>query len=133
MHNPVLKNPANLSELFLYFVDNYVPRESPRELDAAAIPVSWLQSLPLLQGTTPSLDLALSALSMVRLGRQRSDEALRRQGLSNYGKALEGIQNILANGESVFEEQTLASCMTLSIFEVCYTLPARPNLVKNRN
>ncbi|CZR61803.1 uncharacterized protein PAC_11700 [Phialocephala subalpina] len=81
-------------------------------------PVSWLQALAPLQGTNSSFDIAMSALSMVRLGRQSGNETLRREGLANYGKALEGLQKVLSNGKLVFQEQTLAASMTLSIFEV---------------
>ncbi|KAK5340458.1 hypothetical protein LTR07_003987 [Exophiala xenobiotica] len=59
----------------------------------------------------------MSALSMVRLGRLNHDESLRRQGLANYGKALEGMYDILESGE-MWCEQTLASCMVFLIFEV---------------
>ena len=62
----------------------------------------------------------MSALSMVRLGRLNHDESLRRKGLANYGKALEGIHDILESGEMWYEEQTLASCMVFLIFEVSF-------------
>lgn len=97
---------SNLSELFHYFVSHYFPRND------------WVQSLVPLQGTNPSLDLAMSALSMVRLGRLNHDESLRRKGLANYGKALEGMRDILESGEMWCEEQTLASAMVFLIFEV---------------
>jgi len=59
----------------------------------------------------------MSALSMVRLGRKRGDEELRREGTATYGRALRWLQDILSNDTLIFEEQTLASCITLSIFE----------------
>ncbi|KAK5211638.1 hypothetical protein LTR41_003099 [Exophiala xenobiotica] len=96
---------TNLSELFYHLVSHYFPRDD------------WVQFLVPLQGTNFSLDLAMSALSMVRLGRLNHDETLRRQGLANYGKALEGMYDILESGE-MWCEQTLASCMVFLIFEV---------------
>ena len=98
----------NFSELFYYFVSHYFPRDD------------WVQSLVPLQGTNPSLDLAMSALSMVRLGRLNHDESLRRKGLANYGKALEGMRDILESGEMWCEEQTLASAMVFLVFEVSF-------------
>lgn len=88
------------------------------------LPVSWLQSLMPLQGTNHSLDLAMSALSLVRLGRDTNNGSLRHEGLANYGKALEGLHDILANEKFVFEDQTLASCMILLVFEVNIPLVA---------
>jgi hypothetical protein len=97
------EDTSNLMELFFYLP-----------------PVSWLQALAPLQGTNSSFDIAMSALSMVRFGRQSGNEKLRREGLTYYGKALEGLQKVLSNEELVFEEQTLAASMTLSVFEVYF-------------
>jgi hypothetical protein len=98
---------TNLSELFYHLVSHYFPRHD------------WVQCLVPLQGTNPSLDLAMSALSMVRLGRLNHDVSLRRQGLANYGKALEAMYDILESGE-MWCEQTLASCMVFLVFEVSF-------------
>ncbi|KAK5233737.1 ccr4 associated factor [Exophiala xenobiotica] len=78
---------TNLSELFYHLVSHYFPRDD------------WVQFLVPLQGTNFSLDLAMSALSMVRLGRLNHDETLRRQGLANYGKALEATRKATYLGE----------------------------------
>jgi hypothetical protein len=61
----------------------------------------------------------MAALSMVRLGRKCGDDKLREEGMANYGTDLEGLQSLLSNDSSVYEEQNIASCMTMSIFEVC--------------
>jgi hypothetical protein len=108
-----VKDNTNVPELFRYFVSHYFPRND------------WVQSLVPLQGTDPCLDLAMSALSMARLGRLNHDERLRRKGLANYGKALEGIHKTLESREMWCEEQTLASCMVFLMFEVTYDLCTR--------
>lgn len=96
-------DPSSLSDLFFYLP-----------------PVSWLEALSPLQGRNSSFNVAMSALSMVYLGRQSNNETLHCEGLAKYGKALKGLQKVLSNGELVFEEQNLAATMTLSIFEVFF-------------
>jgi len=44
-----------------------------------------------------------------------------KQGVAVYGKALEEVQGMLSTERVLFQEHTLASCMTLSIFEVLET------------
>lgn len=111
------RNASSLGDLFVDFLDNYIPREKAESPDEHKSPGSWLRAIARLQGSHTSLDLAMSALSMVRLGRKRGDEELRREGTATYGRALRWLQDILSNDTLIFEEQTLASCITLSIFE----------------
>lgn len=79
---------------------------------------SWLQSLTPVRENDSSMNLAMLALSMVRLGRKLNDADLQHEGLAIYGKALEGLHNSLASGNLLLEDHTLASSMVLSIFEV---------------
>jgi hypothetical protein len=55
---------------------------------------------------------------MVRLGRMDNDEKLKQEGISVYGKALEVMREMLSSNGLLYKEQTLASCLTMSIFEV---------------
>ncbi|TVY41895.1 putative membrane protein [Lachnellula subtilissima] len=86
-------------------------------------PVSWLQTVQNTGnvGNNTSLPLAITALSLVRLGRKHQNVELQNEGMAVYGQALEGIQAILSSDDLIFEEQTLASCMTLLVFEVLET------------
>ncbi|KFY46073.1 hypothetical protein V495_02661 [Pseudogymnoascus sp. VKM F-4514 (FW-929)] len=86
-------------------------------------PVSWLQTVQDTGnlGKNTSLPLAITALSLVQLGKKHQNVELQNEGMAVYGKALEGIQAILSSDDLIFEEQTLASCMTLLVFEVLET------------
>lgn len=108
----------NLPDLFARFLDNYIPREKFKSQDGQKAQVSWLQAIRPSHQSDASLDLAILALSLACLGRKHGDERLRREGTANYGRALHRLQGILSNHNLLFEEETLASCMTLSTFEV---------------
>jgi hypothetical protein len=119
------QNPGNgasqASDLFLDLLYNYFPEEV-RENNSYETPGSWLQAIGPLRRRHSSLDLARSALSMVHLGRNRGNERLLREGMAKYGRVLKDLQNILASDSLALEEQTLASCMTLTIFEACHPI-----------
>lgn len=106
----------SLSELFVNFLDNYIPREAAKQ-------ISWLQAIEPSQVNDASLDLAILALSLVCLGRKHGDERLRHEGTANYGRALHRLQDILSHHSLLLEEQTLASCMALSTFEASAPRP----------
>lgn len=107
----------SLSESFVDFLDNYIPREDDELENEHKVQVSWLQAIDPSQPNEASLDLAILALSLVCLGRTHGDEMLRREGTANYGRALHQLQGILSHHSLLLEEQTLASCMALSTFE----------------
>ncbi|TVY49975.1 Uncharacterized protein LOCC1_G000484 [Lachnellula occidentalis] len=111
------KVTTSLSQLFLA---DYIPQGGKAKQEP---PVSWLQTVQITGnlGTNTSLPLAITALSLVRLGRKHQSVELQNQGMAVYGQALEGIQAILSSDYLIFEEQTLASCMTLLVFEVLET------------
>jgi hypothetical protein len=97
---------------------NSVPEEVRKNISYGG-PGSWLQAIGQLRRKNSLLDLAMSALSMVRLGRVLGSERIYSDGVAKYGRVLKDLQHILASDSLVLEEQNLASCMTLTIFEVC--------------
>ncbi len=111
------KGPTSLSQLFQHFLSDYIPQGRKAKQET---PVSWLQTVQITGNleSNPSLPLAITALSLVRLGRKHQNVELQNEGMAVYGQALEGIQAILSSDDLIFEEQTLASCMTLLVFEV---------------
>ena len=111
------RHALSLSELFVKFLDNYIPREEAELQNGHNVQVSWLQAIDPSQVNDASLDIAILALSLVCLGRKHGDERLRREGTANYGRALHRLQDILSHQSLLLEEQTLASCMALSTFE----------------
>ncbi|KIW09949.1 hypothetical protein PV08_11725 [Exophiala spinifera] len=108
----------DLSDVFVRFLDNYIPRDQPLVPTGHRPQLSWLQAITPPRANDASLDSAILALSLVCLGRKHGDERLRREGTANYGRALHRLQDILSRGNLLFEEQTLASCMALSTFEL---------------
>jgi hypothetical protein len=110
--------PRSFTFLFARFMNEYIPTKSEGKAATSEPPVTWLQALPQLQANYPSLNTAIAALSMVRLGRMDNDEKLKQGGISVYSKALEGMQEMLSGNDLLYKEQTLASCLTMSIFEV---------------
>ncbi|KEF51725.1 uncharacterized protein A1O9_12360 [Exophiala aquamarina CBS 119918] len=110
------RSVSQTSELFLNYLYNYLLKEA-REDDNYQTPVSCLQAIGPLRRRNSSLDLAMSALSMVRLGRNCGNEQLHSEGVANYGRVLKDLQNILSSDSRALDEQTLASCMILSLFE----------------
>lgn len=116
-------NTASQAEdLLLDFMYNYSP-EGVQANTSCEAPMSWLQAIGPWRRRHSSLDLAMSALlSTVRLGRNRGNERRQREGVAKYGRALKDLQNILASDSLALEEQTLASCMILTIFEACHPI-----------
>jgi hypothetical protein len=80
--------------------------------------ISWIQAVASWRGKYASLNLAMSALSMICLSRTGGDERHQSEGAVKYGQVLRDLQDTLAIDSLALEEQTLASCMTLTIFEV---------------
>lgn len=114
-----LSNAASNSWDLPDVLDNDFPKEVQGKSNDEA-PGSWLQAISPLRQKHSLLDLALTALSMVRLGRYRGDKRLQAEGVAKYGKVLKDLQSILTSDSLALEEQNLASCMTLTIFEVCH-------------
>lgn len=111
------RESTSVSKLFEHFLSDYIPQGGKAKQDP---PVSWLQTVQntgSLENNT-SLPLAITALSLVQLGKKHQNVVLQNEGMAVYGQALEGIQAILSSDVLIFEEQTLASCMTLLVFEV---------------
>ncbi|KAK5043626.1 hypothetical protein LTR84_011340 [Exophiala bonariae] len=95
---------------------NSIPEEVRKNISYGG-PGSWLQAIGQLRRKNTLLYLAMSALSMVRLGRVLGSERIYSDGVAKYGRVLKDLQHILASDSLVMEEQNLASCMTLTIFE----------------
>ncbi|EPE25388.1 hypothetical protein GLAREA_01300 [Glarea lozoyensis ATCC 20868] len=108
---------TSVPQIFEHFLSEYIPRGGKAEQDP---PVSWLQTVQNTGnlGDKTSLSLAITALSLVQLGRKHRDVELQHEGMAVYGQALEAIQTILSSKDLIYEDKTLTSCMTLLFFEV---------------
>lgn len=70
-----------------------------------------------------ALNFVMSALSLAVVGRVRVDLVLSTEGARQYGKALWELQRALWDDNLKLQDQTLAACMTLVLYEV-YECPA---------
>lgn len=66
----------------------------------------------------PALRLSLIAVAMTRLGWLYQDEASVRYGRVVYGHALIGLQRALCDENSMYQDETLATCNILALYEV---------------
>jgi hypothetical protein len=110
-----LRDTSIVNMLFSRFMDEYVPLYAPNPHSL----LSWLQVILDIPAHYESVDLAVAALSMVRLGRTYHDDILRMRGMNVYVRALRSMQKLLVDDRSLYNEQTLATSMTMSVFEVC--------------
>jgi len=121
--------PLSNDRIFACFMTEYMPLQLKNSPGDIQTPLSWMQIIPHLKRTHTSLDNALAALSMVRLGRKYNDQRLRKRGTALYGQALEGMQKALTDEASVCQDQTLASCLTMAVFEA--SMVQTPKLAQN--
>jgi hypothetical protein len=114
-----------VSQLFEHFLSDYIPQGQGGKAQQDP-PLSWLQTVQNTDnlGDNTSVSLAITALSLVQLGRKHRNVELQNKGMVVYGRALEGIQAILSSDDLILDEKTLMSCMTLLFFEVSPILRA---------
>lgn len=85
--------------------------------------MSWLQIAVNIPTAGAALNCAMSALSLAVVGRVRGNPALSIEGARKYGMALWELQRALWDDDLKLQDQTLAACMTLVLYEV-YECPA---------
>lgn len=101
------------------FLSIYLTRTS----SSATTPASWLQIVINVPTPGEALCFAISALSLAVVGRARGNLALSVEGARKYGKALWELQKALWDDHLKFQDQTLAACITLVLYEI-YECPA---------
>ena len=67
---------------------------------------------------TEMFDHAVSATVLTRGGQVDSNGKLVHEGISQYVKVIKGMQVALRNPKTIQEDQTLAVCVLMSVFEV---------------
>ena len=108
---------ANMSEaqLISAFWECYTPSTSMAQ---AGSPCAWLQQSICVPNPPPALRLSLKALAMTRLGWLRKDEAFVHEGKVIYVNALRELQKALYNQNSMWQDETMAACNVLALYEV---------------
>lgn len=114
---PVPLCNANVFEaqLISAFWECYIPKECSAQTDS---PCVWLQQSICLPNPPPALRLSLKALAMTRLGWLHRNDVFVRQGRVVYGHALRELQKMICDERSLCQDETLATCNVLAIYEV---------------
>ncbi|MCJ1308126.1 hypothetical protein MMC25_001778 [Agyrium rufum] len=117
MPSPLIIDPTAVyqQQLIGLFVSTYLP--SPDQRFRTQTP-SWLAQAFSIARPTSALRLALSALSVTKIGRMHNDEALIKQGSNCYVLGLREIQIALLNEQLMWNEETLAASRALANFEL---------------
>lgn len=102
-----------------WFWEHYSPAHSP--VNASLGGPAWLYYVMNIPHPTAVLRHSLLALSVVRFGREREDEALINKGRSTYGMALNRLQKAIYDPLAVSHEETLAATRALILYEVCFS------------
>lgn len=115
---PLRFDNANISEaqLISAFWEYYTPSRSVAQ---AGSPCPWLQQSICIPNPPPALRLSLMALAMTRLGWLRKDDAFVHEGKIIYGNALRELQKALYDQHSLWQDETMATCNVLALYEVC--------------
>lgn len=81
-------------------------------------PPNWTSVLLELSSAEPCLDLALSALSISRVGRSHNDLRLVKESTKIYGRALKDLQKALYDDSRMHTAEVLAACSVLGLYEI---------------
>ena len=103
------------AQLISAFWDCYIPSRTNAQ---SGSPCYWLQQTICLQDPPLALRLSLVALAMTRLGWLQGDDAMVRRGRAVYGHALRELQKALSNEYSRCQDETMATCTVLALYEV---------------
>ncbi|KAH8817246.1 hypothetical protein F5884DRAFT_246183 [Xylogone sp. PMI_703] len=107
--------PINRQQLLSSFVENYI-QDSPGNDYKFETGLSWIRRLPESLGQHDLLDSALSALSLVYLGKLHHDEVLLHKSVEHYDSVLQSIQPRVSQPSNA--ERKLEICVLLSIYEL---------------
>ena len=107
------------AQMISAFWDCYTPSRSSAQ---SASPCYWLQQTICLRDPPLALRLSLVALAMIRLGWLHGDDATVRGGRAIYGHALRELQKTLSNECSRCQDETMATCNVLALYEVGNTV-----------
>lgn len=113
-------NPDFRKQMFQsLFLQHYLPK-SPKA--GSGLAGAWLLEAIRLDTHSPSLNYSLHALSLTRVGRITGHQDLIERGTSAYGIALRALRTALESPKYAGRDETLATCLILSIYEVSLAL-----------
>ncbi|EAW13682.1 Zn(II)2Cys6 transcription factor [Aspergillus clavatus NRRL 1] len=100
------------------FLEQFVGRCLPHPHLINAPKKPWLLLLPNLPMRTKALEFSALALSCAGLGRKAKDQSLLHQSLRSYTRGLRELQAALWDQRLMHDDETLAACLVLSLYEV---------------
>jgi len=100
------------------FLQSYLPKSPKAGLGLAG---AWLSEAMRLNDRSPALKYSLHALCLTRVGRLAKHQDLIKRGNAAYGFALRALRILLESPKHAGKDETLATCLILSIYEVSCT------------
>lgn len=97
------------------FLESYLPSDPKL---GPGLTQTWLAEAVRFNNPGKALEYSLHALCMTRIGRIAGDEALIVKGGMAYGHSLRELQLALSSPRLAGTDDTLATCLVLSIYEV---------------
>ncbi|KAH8601141.1 hypothetical protein B0O99DRAFT_249659 [Bisporella sp. PMI_857] len=113
---PPIENPDLRKYIFQnLFLESYLPK-SPKA--GSGLAGAWLFEAIRLNRRNTSLEYSLHALCLTRVGRILGHQDLIKRGTAAYGFALRALHRALENSKLAAKDETLATCLILSIYEL---------------
>lgn len=110
---------ANRQQLYNGFFSTCFPQGSAGfGLSSNTRGGTWILQLPELLMRTPALEASVSAVSAAMLGRMHDDRPLVNESLKLYTIGLRELQKALWNPKLMYDDETLAACLCLSLYEI---------------
>ena len=78
----------------------------------------WLIQVPTLSHLTPTLEYAMTALCLAKLGELHNEKSLIHESLRIYRRALHQLQLALYDPDLMLHDQTLTTCAALGMYEM---------------
>lgn len=103
--------PLNLFQLFSSGVNGFLPNH-----DSIAA-MDWLIELPSIHISGNALEKSATAWNLLCLGRLHNDLRVRDESFTYYTQALAATQSALHNPLVAFNDETLAACLLIFLYE----------------
>lgn len=110
-------------QMYGCYLEKYLPRPSKEwadlQTDLQILPcTSWLHTASSVSSANPILTDALLALSLAHIGQSENRVDFLDQSQASYVRAIHGLNKVLKQEGQILEDDTLATVMALSIYEM---------------
>ena len=108
----IIQRRAECLELIQIFLSHTLPSQWP-----SSDPRSWMLLLGTMATRSDVLEISSVAVATAVIGRKFQDPALFKASLHFYTRGLQQLQRALYDPELMKEDETLAACMALNLYE----------------